>query len=50
MTVENYLAGTGVLAGFSLVAVIQLLAVNNESKLATAGIIVFSAVELNAVP
>jgi hypothetical protein len=38
------------LAGFFLAAVVQLLAVNNESKLATAGIIVFSAAELNAVP
>ena len=50
MTVENYLAKAGALAGFSLVAVVQLLAVNNESKLAAAGIIVFSAAELNAVP
>ena len=50
MTVENYLAKAGELAGFSLVAVVQLLAVNNESKLAAAGIIVFSAAELNAVP
>ncbi|HSJ89270.1 MAG TPA: hypothetical protein VK909_18815 [Anaerolineales bacterium] len=50
MTVENYLAEAGalaglagVLAGFSLAAVVQLLTANSESKLATAGIIVFSA-------
>lgn len=50
MTVENYLAEAGalaglagVLAGFSLAAVVQLLTANLESKLATAGIVVFSA-------
>src|SRR5215216_6260876 len=50
MTLENYLAEAGalaglagVLAGFSLAAVVQLLTANSESKLATAGIIVFSA-------
>ena len=50
MIVENYLAEAGalaglagVLAGFSLAAVVQLLTANSESKLATAGIIVFSA-------
>jgi hypothetical protein len=50
MTVENYLAEAGalaglagVLAGFSLAAVIQLLTANYEGKLATAGIVVFSA-------
>lgn len=50
MTVENYLAEAGalaglagVLAGFSLAAVVQLLTANSESKLATAGIVVFSA-------
>ncbi len=50
MTVENYLAEAGalaglagVLAGFSLAAVIQLLTANIEGKLATAGIVVFSA-------
>lgn len=50
MTVENYLAEAGalaglagVLAGFSLAAVIQLLTANLESKLVTAGIVVFSA-------
>ena len=50
MTVENYLAGAGalaglagVLAGFSLAAVVQLLTANIGGRLATAGIIVFSA-------
>lgn len=50
MTVENYLAEAGalaglagVLAGFSLAAVVQLLTANNESRLATAGIVVFAA-------
>lgn len=50
MTVENYLAEAGalaglagVLAGFSLAAVVQLLTANLGSKLATAGIVVFSA-------
>jgi hypothetical protein len=50
MTVENYLAEAGalaglagVLAGFSLAAVIQLLTINNGGKLTTAGIVVFSA-------
>ena len=50
MTVENYLAEAGalaglagVLAGFSLAAVVQLLTANHESRLVTAGIVVFSA-------
>jgi hypothetical protein len=50
MTVENYLAEAGalaglagVLAGFSLAAVVQLLTANMESKLVTPGIVVFSA-------
>lgn len=50
MTVENYLAEAGalaglagVLAGFSLAAVVQLLTANQASKLVTAGIVVFSA-------
>lgn len=50
MTVENYLAEAaalaglaGIMAGFSLAAVIQLLTASNGGKLATAGIVVFSA-------
>lgn len=50
MTVENYLAEAGalaglagVLAGFSLAAVVQLLTAHPDSKLATAGIVVFAA-------
>ncbi len=50
MTVENYLAEAGalaslagVLAGFSLAAVIQLLTASDRGKLGTAGIVVFSA-------
>ncbi len=50
MTVENYLAEAGalaglagVLAGFSLAAVVQLLTSNNSGRLTTAGIVVFSA-------
>ncbi len=50
MTVENYLAETGalaglagVLAGFSLAAVVQLLASNDGRRLGTAGIVIFSA-------
>ncbi len=50
MTVENYLAEAGalaglagVLAGFSLAAVVQLLTSNNGGRLTTAGIVVFSA-------
>jgi hypothetical protein len=50
MTVENYLAETGalaglagVLAGFSLAAVVQLLTSGSSGKLTTAGIVVFSA-------
>lgn len=50
MTVENYLAEAGalaglagVLAGFSLAAVIQLLTASDKSRLTTAGIVVFSA-------
>jgi hypothetical protein len=50
MTIENYLAESaalaglaGIMAGFSLAAVIQLLTVSVESKLVTAGIVVFSA-------
>lgn len=50
MTVENYLAEAaalaglaGIMAGFSLAAVIQLLTASNDGRLATAGIVVFSA-------
>jgi hypothetical protein len=50
MTVENYLAEAGalaglagVLAGFSLAAVVQLLTAQIESKLVTSGIVVFAA-------
>jgi hypothetical protein len=50
MTVENYLAEAGalaglagVLAGFSLAAVVQLLTSHDSSRLTTAGIVVFSA-------
>ncbi len=50
MTIENYLAEggalaglAGVLAGFSLAAVIQLLTAGEKGRLATAGIVVFSA-------
>ena len=50
MTVENYLAEAaalaglaGIMAGFSLAAVIQLLTTSNGGKLGTAGIVVFSA-------
>lgn len=50
MTVENYLAEAGalaslagVLAGFSLAAVVQLLAASNGGRLITAGVVVFSA-------
>ena len=50
MTVENYLAEAGalaglagVLAGFSLAAVVQLLTSNNGGRLTTAGIAVLSA-------
>jgi hypothetical protein len=50
MTVENYLAEAGalaslagILAGFSLAAVIQLLTASDRGKLGTAGIVVFSA-------
>lgn len=50
MTVENYLAeagalGTlaGVLAGFAISAVIQLLSTNSESKVTTATILAFAA-------
>lgn len=50
MTVENYLAETaalaglaGIMAGFSLAAVIQLLTAAAGGKLMTAGIIIFSA-------
>lgn len=50
MTIENYLAEAGaiaglagVLAGFSLAAVVQLLASNDGRRLGTAGIVVFSA-------
>ncbi len=49
MTVENYLAEAGalaglagVLAGFSLAAVVQLLSVSDHRKLTTAGIVIFS--------
>ena len=50
MTVENYLAEAGalaslagILAGFSLAAVIQLLTAGDRGNLGTAGIVVFSA-------
>jgi len=50
MTVQNYLAEAGalaslagILAGFSLAAVVQLLTSSNGGKLTTVGIIVFSA-------
>ncbi|HEX5942684.1 MAG TPA: hypothetical protein VFY66_10425 [Anaerolineales bacterium] len=50
MTVENYLAEAaalaglaGIMAGFSLAAVIQLLTASNSGRLVTAGIVVFSA-------
>jgi hypothetical protein len=50
MTVDNYLeevgalAGlAGIMAGFSLAAVIQLLTASNGGRLVTAGIIVFAA-------
>ncbi|RPJ23362.1 MAG: hypothetical protein EHM33_21170 [Chloroflexi bacterium] len=50
MTVENYLAEAGalaglagILAGFSLAAVVQLLASSDGGRLVTAGIVVFSA-------
>jgi len=50
MTVENYLAEAGalaslagILAGFSLAAVIQLLTASDRGKLGTAGAVVFSA-------
>ena len=49
MTLENYLAEAGalaglagVLAGFSLAAVVQLLTAANGSRLVTAGIVFFS--------
>ena len=50
MTIENYLAEAaalaglaGIMAGFSLAAVIQLLTTSSGGKLATAGIAVFAA-------
>ena len=50
MTVDNYLAEAGalaglagVLAGFSLAAVIQLLSSSDKGRLSTAGIVVFAA-------
>ena len=50
MTVENYLAETaalaglaGIMAGFSLAAVVQLLTTSSGGKLATAGIVVFAS-------
>jgi hypothetical protein len=50
MTVENYLAETaalaglaGIMGGFSLAAVVQMLTAASGGKLATAGIIVFAA-------
>jgi hypothetical protein len=53
MTVENYLAEAGalaslagILAGFSLAAVVQLLASSNGGRLTTAGIVVFSAASM----
>lgn len=53
MTVENYIAETaalaglaGIMAGFSLTAVIELLGLETKGKLTTAGIVVFSAVSV----
>ena len=53
MTVENYLAEAGalaslagILAGFSLAAVVQLLASSNGGRLTTAGIVVFSGASM----
>jgi hypothetical protein len=50
MTIENYLAEAaalaglaGIMAGFSLAAVVQLLTASIHGRLATAGIVVFSA-------
>src|SRR5215212_545922 len=50
MTVENYLAEAaalaglaGIMAGFSLAAVVQLLTAGNAGRIVTAGIVVFSA-------
>jgi hypothetical protein len=50
MTVDNYLAEVGalaglagIMAGFSLAAVIQLLTASNGGKLVAAGIVVFAA-------
>lgn len=50
MTVENYLAEagalaglTGILAGFAMSAVIQLLTSHSDSKLITATILIFAA-------
>ena len=50
MTVENYLAETaalaglaGIMAGFSLAAVIQLLTAGSGGRLATVGVVIFSA-------
>jgi hypothetical protein len=50
MTVENYLAEAaalaglaGIMAGFSLAAVVQLLTTSASGRLATAGIVVFAA-------
>lgn len=50
MTVENYLAEAaalaglaGIMAGFSLAAVVQLLTTSSSGKLPTAGIVIFSA-------
>ena len=50
MTLENYLAEAGalaglagILAGFSLAAVVQLLTSTGEGRLVTVGIVVFSA-------
>ena len=50
MTVDNYLAEAaalaglaGIMAGFSLAAVVQLLTASSGGRLATAGIVVFSA-------
>lgn len=50
MTIENYLAEAGalatlagILAGFAISAVIQLLSTNTENKITTATIVTFSA-------
>ena len=53
MTVENYLAESaalaglaGIMAGFSLAAVVQLLPTNTGGRLVTAAVVVFSAASM----